>query len=275
MKQVYLFTFLFNATVFLGVCGLGTQLQAGTLDVTVPNFSYENPASSSDHIQGVQGGNHPDQPNGLQTSYIQDWTVLQYNDSAYGTVNYASDSSITGGLGSQGAYLDTNYEYYQIFLTSGSSTNNDGTAAGTTGFVTTVLPDTTYTLTVAVGVPTSSPPVSGSDAPGLILNLVDSAGNTFATTGLGAIPYSSLSQGTLTDETLTFTSGATPADLGQGLQIQFVLSNGYDPQSQGGAVFDDVRLTESGPDVPEPGTWAMMLLGSAGLVLFARCKLIA
>ena len=87
-----------------------------------------------------------------------------------------------------------------------------GRRRGSTGFVATVLPSTTYNLTVAVGVPSNELPPSGSDAPGVVLSLVDSDGNTFAST---TIPYASLSQGSMTDETMTFTSSATPSDVGR------------------------------------------------------------
>ncbi len=90
-----------------------------------------------------------------------------------------------------------------------------------------------------------------------------------------SILYFTLSQGSLEDESVTFTTGATPSDLGEGLQIQFDVQNGDHDSSNGGVVLDNVRLTESGPNIvaPEPSTWAMLLLGAGGLLFLARRKL--
>jgi hypothetical protein len=274
MKHLGRLTHLHLMALCLGVGGT-LVAHADTVSVTVPNYSFENPASSSDNITYQHGGNLVGETNGQTSSFIQDWTVRQYNDGENGTINYSADHSITsGGLGSQGAELNDYYGYYLMLLTSGSATNNDGTAAGTSGFVTTVIPLTTYTLTVAVGEPNGHPAPSLSDAPGLVLSLVDADGNNFAS---NQIAYSSLSQGTLTDETLTFTSSASPGDVGEGLEIQLGLYNGNNNNSVSPLVIDNVRLTESGPNIvaPEPSTWAMLLLGAGGLAFLARRRLAA
>ena len=58
----------------------------------MPNFSFENPASSSDDLHSVYGDN-------LTTTYIQDWSVTQQNNSTMGTMNYAADGTDHGGIG--------------------------------------------------------------------------------------------------------------------------------------------------------------------------------
>jgi hypothetical protein len=223
----------------LGVLGTSLTAEAGTQSITIPNFSFEAPGATSDNIHNTYGAS--------TSTFFQDWTVTQENDSAIGTLNYNSDTTLTGGTDLQGAYIGTWYEYYVITLTSGNSANNDGSTAGNTGYVTTVIPSTTYTMTVSVGVPSNQLPPSGSDAPGVVLSLIDSDGNTFASR---TIPYAELSQGTMTDEVMTFTSSASPSDNGEGLKVQIQIENGYNTDSQGPAVFDNVRLVESGANIP-------------------------
>jgi hypothetical protein len=234
--------------------------RADTLNATIPNFSFELPASGSDQINHAYG-NQP-----TQLGNITDWSLYApITNSNYGTVNYSADSTVTGGLGSQGAYLTGEYQYRPVYLVTGNATNYDS-ALGATGYVGSVVADTTYKLTVEVA-SYGTPTYDGGNS--VALNLIDSSG-TFATT---TIPYSDLTT-TLTDYSLTFTSSATPSDVGEGLQIELGDNFGQyvDP-----VVFDDVRLTESGPNimVPEPSTWAMLLIGAGGLALLARRRLTA
>jgi hypothetical protein len=218
--------------------------------VTVPNFSFENPAYSSDHNQFVYNNTQT-----WGTFAIQDWTFTSPNDAEYGTINYSTDSTVTGGLGNQGAQVVSYYGGVPSYLTSGNTTLNDGTPAGTTGYVTSVLAHATYNLTVGIAVPTGS---FGSGT----LSLIDSSGNVFASQGFDFSALSSV----MSDVTLSFTSSAAPTDLGDGLKIQFgVLNNG----ASAFPVFDDVRLTAS---VPEPGTWAMLLDGVGMLLVVQRLR---
>jgi hypothetical protein len=233
----------------------GLSGHADTVNVTVPNFSFENPASSSNHI-AIDFNNTP-----TRGGYIQDWyDAPTPTDSYYGTVNYATSSilngainvveagNVTGGTGSQGAYLEAAFGGGTAYLTTGNPTNNDGTIPGSTGVVTTVLADTTYTLDVDVAL------APGSATDGSVqLSLVDTTGAAFADLTIADTHLSSV----FTNEELQFTSSLSPADLGEGLNIQLVETNGdFDGIP---VIFDNVRLTES--VVPEPSTWALMGLG--------------
>ena len=219
--------------LFLIALGLASvsPLVAGTSNVTIPNFSFENPANSSDNIQMVY---HDQAVKG--TYFIQDWTFSAPNDAEYGTINYNEDSDVTGGLASQGADIVSYYGYLPSYLTSGNTYLNDGTPAGSTGYVANVVANTTYNLTVGIAVPEDTTGTS------VTLSLIDANGTSLASK---VIPYSTLTS-TLTDQTLQFTSSASPADVGQGIKVQFtVLNDGVEDE----AVFDNVRLTESGPNI--------------------------
>jgi hypothetical protein len=252
------------AAILLCAGGLGFPLQAITLyPVDVPNFSFENTASAPTTFG----------TGATSSSYIMDWTINVPNDSQIGVYNDTTNSNLTGGTGVQGAFIQGYYGYYEQDLISGNI--ND-----------TIKANTTYQLTVAMGVPDGYPVPSGSDAPGVILNILDSDSNVDATTSYaytnqpggpatiyyqGTITYADLPQGSMQDFTLSFTTGANPFDLGEAIHLEFSTYNGYNDASVGPVVFDNVRFSDS--TVPEPSTYAMLLGGLALLGLCVRHKL--
>jgi hypothetical protein len=251
---------LFALALFGLGLGSATIIHADTLNVTIPNFSFELPASASDTSQ-VDYHNTP-----TRDFNIEDWNLTtKSNDSAYGTINYGTTTTgITGGTGSQGVFIYPYYQYQSVSLTTGNTVSNDGSTAGATGYVTTVIANTTYTLDVNLAAPAAEQNSYGGY---VSLNLIDSLGNTFAST---IVNYSTLTSA-LTTEQLQFTSGAAPGDLGDGLKIQLTDVANADATNPNETVFDNVRLTESGPNivVPEPSTYALFGLG-LGFLVFGR-----
>ena len=82
-------------------------------------------------------------------------------------------------------------------------------------------------------------------------NLLTAATMSNATPGSGAWATS----------TWTWTTGASPAGLGQALRIEFCATGGSGTQS----LFDDVRLSAT----PEPGTFALLAVGLLSLLAYA------
>ena len=110
----------------------------------------------------------------------------------------------------------------------------------------TILANTTYTLTVAIGNRASQ------QGPSIfsLINGIDPTGFVLATS-TGAEPTAGYFQ----DQTITFTTDALASGH---LTIDLTSVGG-----QGQGIFDNVRLTETA--VPEPSTWALML-GGLGLL---------
>jgi len=255
------------AAITLCAGGFGSSVRAITLyPVEVPNFSFEN-TTSAPNTFGTPGSPST-------SSYITDWTINTPNNSTIGVYNDTTNPNLTGGTGTYGAFIQGDFGYYEQDLISG---NIDDT----------IKANTTYQLTVAMGVPLGYPAPSGSDAPGVILNILDSDSNVDATTSYaytnvpggpasiyyqGMITYADLPQGTMEDFTLSFTTGADPFDLGEAIHLEFSTYNGYNDASVGPVVFDDVRFSDSTVPTPEPSTYAMMLGALALLGVIVRRK---
>lgn len=254
----------FLGAILVGSCLLSAR--GDTVNITIPNFSFElNPSSTNTVVySGGGGGDHV--VNGGNPYALQDWTFQQGNDSQYGTVNYASSGAYTGGTGSQGAFIASDYGYYQVALFSGNVSNNDGTTAGSNGIVAMIDPNaTSYTLSVDVASPASAaiPPDTGWTGY-FTLALIDSTtGSTLASKDIGYLAFTPAMQ----TETVTFTP--TLAQIGDGMKIELSLINS--PFNDVVAL-DNVTLTENA--VPEPSTWAMMILGAGGLVFLVRRRLV-
>jgi len=200
----------------LAMAGIGSA-QAVTTPVPVTNPSFEDPTLSS--------GSYTDDS-------IPGWIVdasggygagVQYPTSAsfYSAGPLASPAS-----GNQDAYIQYSDDIYQE--------------------VGALLPDTTYTLTLAIG--------QRYDATGTgFFELVN--GTTDADTVLKASPVYSPTPGYFESETLTYTTDGEATG-----NLTIVLED-----STGQANFDNVGLTAS-TATPEPSTYALLL---AGLVLLA------
>lgn len=120
----------------------------------------------------------------------------------------------------------------------------------------------------------------------MVINLLDANGTYLASNSIiyntaanvyyaGGIPYSSLSYGSFTDYTISFTTGATiasPFAAGDGIKAEVSLYNGDNGDSVGGIVVDNVRFAETLP-VPGPSSYALMLGGVAVIAFVARRRL--
>jgi hypothetical protein len=262
MKLPYLLTSLtlITATSYIGAT---SSLVAAPLPLgpdIVPNYSFEQ--TTNPGVHGVNASSDP-------INYVTDWTINVPNDSAVGTYNDTTNPNLTGGKGTNGLFVQGYYGYFEQDVISSA--------------ITTIKKNTTYQLTVSMGVPSNYPDPSLSDAPGVILNVVDSSGKVDASTSYyvdnsqnpafiyyqGSITGSSLPSGTMHDFTLTFTTGNTPFDLGESVHLLLSSYNGDNGNSVNPVVFDNVRMLES---VPEPSTYAMMLAGLAFLGFCVRRK---
>jgi hypothetical protein len=240
--------------VALLTMAVGTPVLAGTLDITIPNFSFESPViapATSDLTD-------------TNTGIIDNWTFFSSNTdyvAVYGLI--ANSTLLTPGTSdaAQSAYAQVYFNGTYTTLT----TNNS---------LATILPDTTYTLTVALGAPvmTTTLGTAGQSASTAEISLLAN-GTAFATT---TVANTVVPVGTLDDYSVTFTTGASNSFLGDALTIQLGSYKSDVPSDPGSeaAIFDNVRLTESGPDVPEPSTWALMLGGLSFLILLTRRNLL-
>ena len=190
------------------VSSTGVVISAANL-VTVNNFSFEN-----GYTVAFGDGGIPVQ----WTSYNGDWSGVS------GTTGQFSPAIVPDGT-----------QYYAVNTGPGHSG-----ASGAYQDVGPLQPDTTYTLTVAIGRGDNNgvPPNGLGDwSPGIIslLNGTDNTGTVLAsTTGYPATP------GTWQDYTATFTTGPTVSG-------DLVIELGVDPASTWQSLFDNVRLTVGAP----------------------------
>jgi hypothetical protein len=231
--------------------------------ITVPNFSFETPADTSAtvpyHILGTTNSTGATDP-------LTDWNYTTNNVRGYGVVATSTLTTPGTSQGSQAAYL-------QVYNGGNFGTL---TTANSLGVIT---PFTLYTLTVAVGAPAT---FTGSPATGGVTTAGKTAGEAiFGLTGNGTIFASQsvapnlVSQGTLVDYTVTFTTGASGGDIGKALGISLEsLKDDYpgnvDPGYESD-IFDNVRLTAVST-IPEPSTYAMIGLGLLSLFAFGKFR---
>ena len=208
----YLLRLLVLAGFVLGF----SQAQAQAEPIFVPNASFESPAlpEGAAIIDSVPG-----------------WTFSGSGAHQTGIYN-ANDAGFPGAtngnlpapaLGPQSAFLHT------------------GGAAGITirtTPLTTILPNTTYTLTVAIGVRLDFPFAPGP-APGFVTIRLWADGQPGNALSQIDIFVSTIGRGTFVDFTTSFTTGATGGVIGQGLYpaIRYV------HDGNAGVSVDNVRLT--------------------------------
>jgi len=231
----HLLALLFLPGLLLGF----TQARVQAQTVFVPNSSFESPelADGTSIINSVPGWTFTGS-GAFQTG------ILNHDDTAF--------LGVTGGnlpapaLGPQSTYLHT------------------GGAAGVsirTTPLTTILPNTTYTLTVAIGVRLDYPSGSGPGQGFANLSLY-ADGQPFNALSATDIVASTISRGTFVDFTTSFTTGASGPLIGQGL-YPFI---GYFHDGNAGVSVDNVRLDAIA--IPEPTGAALIL--SASLLTMRR-----
>jgi hypothetical protein len=206
--------------------------------VDVPNASFE--------LSGpIQTSDNPDLAPG--------WIFNVQDGNAFGI------NTVSSQFSSPGTSTGDNY----AFIYNGTpDVANTITTAASLGAITA---DTTYTLTVAIG----NPAGSGLDDDtydayfGLLAN-----GNPFV---IDPIAIGSVPDGTFQDFTFSFTTPLDANYAGQSLGIVLASEAPTDTGLQ--AAFDNVRLDASDPEaVPEPATWALLLLGALILCWSMRPK---
>jgi hypothetical protein len=249
---------VFTAFAVAVLCG---SAHAQLINIAVPNGSFESPA-------GTSAGSPFDTTPGNDTAapLIDGWTAAMSdpnNANSYGVVNNSTLSSAGTSDGSQSAFMQV---YFNGTTSSLTSTNSLGTIAA----------NTTYTLTVAIGAPTTPSSLdnvsgtSGETASQADISLLANGGVASEFT----LVNTSVPVGTEADYTTTFTTGASGGFIGEALTIQleadkaFYPGDAADPGDES-ILFDNVRLTAT----PEPSTWALMLGGAGFLVLLTRRNL--
>lgn len=215
--------------------------------VTILNYSFETPTVASDGTfvtaPGASGANF-NSWGWVKTTGggFQDFGVENQGSGAY--TGAAGSGTPLGADGINNCFLNQsiNGGVVNIFQDIGI-----------------LLPDTTYTLTVAIGQRLDR--VNGSATIGLI-NTTSGNANPWGTgTLLGSTAGVSSVAGSFQDFVVTFTTGSSVSgDLYVGAQY---LGNGTIQAS-----VDNFRLDAT--PVPEPGTMTLAVLGGAGLLFWRR-----
>ena len=228
------------------ICGLATSLSAGTITILNPNFDAQVLA--------------PGTATGYGFIPITDWSQNDATNTDYSVYNPVASSYPSGVPGGNNVA--------DVF--------SDGTTASIWQFLATDLQaNDTYTLTGYAGYRLDTnvfaPALDGCNgnamvqAGGNVLNAPVIGGN-INNNGTGCTP------GTFTQFTISFTTGANPAGLGQPLEIVLeTLGTGsvYEPTEldfTGITLSDTANLSGTGTGVsaPEPATFATM---AGGLLL--------
>jgi hypothetical protein len=232
------------------------------ISIPVPNSSFETPAATTAGTAGTSSGAQFDTSES-DLSLIDDWTGTGNVPGGSEPIGVVNNSVLT----TAGTSDASQSAFFQVYYNGEVSTLTTNNSLGT------IAPDTTYTLTVALGSEVNRTTMDGaSGAPtgdvaaqediSLLANGAAAATFTLVNT---AVPV-----GTEADYTASFTTGASGGFIGDALTIQLEADKafypgGVDPGSEE-AMFDNVRLSET----PEPSTWALMLGGMGFLVLLAR-----
>ena len=231
------------------ICGLATNLSAG--DITVLNPSFENQVFSL----GTGSGPWPVGP-------ITDWTEIQTDGTAY-SVYHPGPGSYPGGA-PDGANVAQVLEY-------------GATASISQILGATLQANDTYTMSFYVGLrsdtSTYAPGLGcyGFDATleagGNVLNSLRAA-NGNQSCGL-------VTTGAFTLLSFTYSSGASPAGLGDPLEIVLTTNGSGSAYEPAEADFDRVALSDtlgsgSPPSAPEPATFGTLAGALAICVLRFR-----
>jgi len=229
------------------VGGLATHLSASS--ITILNPSFEDQIFS------------PGTGSGFPYGPITGWTENQIPSTAYSVYNPAT-TSYPGGA-PNGANVA------QIL--------GDGPTASISQILSATLqPNDTYTFTGYSGLRADDSFGAGTGCGGADA-AVEAGGNILTPTGLpgGDISCNSMTVGSFTKFTFTFSTGANPAGLGDPLEIVLTTQGTGSPFEPTEIDFDNITLSDtlgsgSGSGVPEPATFGTMA-GALGIcVVFLR-----
>jgi hypothetical protein len=229
------------------VCCLATNLSAGTIPILNPNFDAQ--VLPPDAATGSGAGFNP----------ITDWNqndVINTGYSVYNPVASSYPSGVPGGNNVADVFSDGTTASIWQFLSNDLQANDTYTLTGYAGF----RLDTNI-FAPALDACNGNAMV---EAGGNVLNVPVVGGNI---NGSGCTP------GTFTQFTISFTTGANPAGLGQPLEIVLeTLGTGsvYEPSELDftGITLSDTAGPGPGPAVPEPATFATMA-GALALAILA------
>jgi hypothetical protein len=230
MKQTFTKVSALSASVLLTL-----SIASAQTPVTVNNFSFEQDVTGNATTTAPTGWTafYDGQPNNFIGSQLT--TSAQYLN---------SPPIATPGDGSQFLYINDN---------AGTATDGIYQDVGT------LLADTTYTLTVAIGSRADWSPGPNGQGTISLLNGNDQTGTLLASTTSDVVSQT----GTFSDFTITYTTaGSVSGDLIVDLSV---VGN---PSAFSQGNFDNVRLEASA--VPEPGTLALVGGGLALLPVLRR-----
>jgi hypothetical protein len=223
------------------ICGLAANLSAGTIPILNPNFDAQV------LLPGQSTGS------GASWNPITNWNQNDVTNTGYSVYNPVAATSYPGGVPGGNNVAD-------VF--------SDGTTASIWQFLSTDLQaNDTYTLTGYAGFRLDT----GIFAPALDAcngnAMVEAGGNVLNTPVIGGnINGSGCTPGHFTQFTISFTTGASPAGLGQPLEIVLeTLGTGsvYEPSELD---FTGIALSDTAGSVsavPEPATFGAMAGGLA------------
>jgi HpiC1 cyclase len=232
-----------SAAVVLGLAAATAQAQS----ITVPDFSFEAPVTGGfqDNTGIAVGSPLPNTGNAWY--YLGGFTA---GGSPVGVQNAAANGFTVGANpdGTQDGYVNVG-----AWMGSGS--------------LTTIAPNTTYTLTVSEG----NRGGGFAQTAGFTIALafgsaVDPSLTNSSSWGssLDTSYANSPAVGTFADFTTSFTTGSSDADIGQSL---FVLLGSDVTAGNNPIDYDNVRLTAS---VPEPAALSLASLGGFAVLLMRR-----
>lgn len=216
-----------------------STLMANAIPINVPNASFEAPSS----------------PTQTSTNFniVPGWVFNVQNGSAFGTGSISSNFTSAGAsAGNDYAFINNDYPNVTDTMTSAASLG-------------TITPNTTYTLTFALGNRNGN---GLYDNPGNVSVSLLANGVPFATDMVsnGTVP-----NGTFEDFTLSYTTPASAAIIGDNLKIQFATLPEQGTAYQPG--FDNVTLSDVAvPAVPEPKSSALLVAGGFALWWLMRRK---
>jgi hypothetical protein len=229
----------------LAAMAISTTGIARAVDISVPNFSFEDSYYSNNSYTSTTG--------------IANWIQNNADQGAYyGTQDNNGQFNNTGTVSSPvyGVFLGDQYAFLNV------ANGGSATLTSASPVVASIQAGTTYTLTVGIGNHLEADDGDygqpGNQTISLLANGVVIPDATFT------LQNGTLANGDNADYFVSFsTTGVDAIYDTQALTIQLGTSDaGVDAPVQ--AAFDDVRLTADA--VPEPGTWAMMFAGAFILV---------